>query len=79
MFWDGDNDLFRFYKETIRLRKENSALARGDYKTILADDRLFVFRRFYGSNTVTIAMNAGETPAVYDGKEIGPLGYMIQG
>ena len=79
MIWNGngDKDLFAFYKEVIYLRKENPALRRGSYKKILADDKLFVFRRAYKDNIVTIALNASDAQAMYDGKSIEPFGYLI--
>ena len=77
MIWDGDMDMFRFYAEMIKLRKENPALTQGEYDTILARDRLYVFRRTYNGSCVTIALNAGEEPTVYEEREIAPYGYSI--
>ena len=78
MIWDGDSDLFNFYKEAIKLRKENPALRRGSYKKLLADDKLFVFRRTYEAASVTIALNVSDAQAVYEGKAIEPYDYLIQ-
>ncbi|MCL2829015.1 MAG: glycoside hydrolase family 13 protein [Oscillospiraceae bacterium] len=78
MTWEGDDDLFRFYREAIMLRKENAALTRGDYRAVFADNQLFAFHRTHEENTVMVILNAGEEPAVYDGYKIEPFGYRIQ-
>lgn len=77
MIWDGDHNLFQFYQEMITLRKENIALMRGEYETVLTNGNLFVFRRTYEEEAVTVALNVGELASFYDGKEIAPFGYLI--
>ena len=77
MLWNGDQDLFKFYQDVIRLRKENPALCHGDYKTIFAKGFILVFSRTYQDNAVIITMNAGKKSHIYDGKEIKPFEYII--
>jgi len=58
MIWDGDRDLFSFYKQAIALRNDNPALRRGTFKTLAAKGRSFVFRREYKGTAITIAINS---------------------
>ncbi|MCL2003087.1 MAG: glycoside hydrolase family 13 protein [Oscillospiraceae bacterium] len=70
MRWDGDGELFAFYQWAIRLRRDNPALTRGDFKTVCADGGLFVFRRAYEDSRVTVAINAGGSPVRYEDSEL---------
>lgn len=52
------NSLFSFYKQMIKLRKNNTALFRGDYQTIKNDhDSTFSFMRSEGRNSVLVVIN----------------------
>jgi len=65
MSWNG-GDLFDFYQRAIRLRKEQPALRRGIYSSIMAGhDRLFVFCREDRDSRITVAMNAGDDTVAY--------------
>jgi len=79
MKWDGDNEIYNFYKDVIKLRKNNIALSKGEYETVYTNDNLLVFRRSYNSNTITIAMNVDEKPTTYEGHKLEPFGYKILG
>jgi len=78
MTWDGDGDLYGFYRWAIRLRKDNVALMRGDFKVLSASGKLFAFRRTYGGDAVTVVINANDVPADYEGREIEPFGYILK-
>jgi len=78
MIWGGDEELFLFFRDVIKLRRENIPLSRGDFKTLYANDKLFVFKRTYEEKTVTVAINAGFTMVNYHGQDIEPFGYLIQ-
>ncbi|HEY0867404.1 MAG TPA: glycoside hydrolase family 13 protein, partial [Fimbriimonas sp.] len=82
MVWDRskwDEGLFEFYKEMIRLRKDNAALRRGSYQTLVADDQngVFAFERSLGLEKVRIYLNASERPSVVDGVAVRPLDYVL--
>ncbi|MCL2363441.1 MAG: glycoside hydrolase family 13 protein [Defluviitaleaceae bacterium] len=71
MIWDGDADLFDFYKKAIQLRRTHDALRYGNFKTLHAAGRAFIFARTYNNVTLTVAINAkcpnaGET--LWEGK-----------
>ncbi|MDR1703423.1 MAG: glycoside hydrolase family 13 protein [Clostridiales bacterium] len=78
MAWDGDMDMFNFYKWAIRLRRDNTALRRGEYETLYANKGLLAFKRFYKNNTMIIAINAGDDSAEYGGMSVEPFGYHIE-
>jgi glycosidase len=75
MDWDGDRDIFEFYRWSVKLRNNNAALRRGDFKIITAQNSLFAFSREYKGEKVTVALNAGDTTVLFDGREIEPFGY----
>ena len=56
-----DQELFDYYRKLIRVRKENIALSRGDYRTMQSsEDGLFVFQRVFGENYVIVVLNNSE-------------------
>jgi glycosidase len=77
MEWGEENETTGFYREAVKLRNENAALRRGDFQTIMAEGKLFVFKRAYKGESVTAALNAGENAVVFNGREIEPFGYRI--
>lgn len=64
MIWDErlqNRELLAYYKKLIRARREISALRRGTYRTVVADDRLGVFgfeRRDKSSAAVVLLNNS---------------------
>lgn len=62
MPWNGGSmELRDFFRKAIAMRQELEPLRRGDFRIISAEQRsgLLVFRRFFGSNAVTVCINAG--------------------
>lgn len=59
---EGDRRLFDFFKDVIKLRKDNTALRRGDFQTLKADksNSLLVYKRTNVNGNVVVAMNAGQ-------------------
>ena len=57
-----DQELFSYYKRLIRLRTENEALRRGDFRTLLADNDkgVYAFGRKEHSNEVIVVINNSE-------------------
>lgn len=54
-----EDDLFSFYKRAIRLRREQEALRKGDFRTVKADkgERLYIYARELSSDKIVIAVN----------------------
>lgn len=54
-----EDDLFSFYKRAIRLRREQEALRKGDFRTVKADkgERLYIYARELPSDKIVIAVN----------------------
>jgi neopullulanase len=57
-----DQDLLSYVKQVITLRKQNSALRRGDFKRLWSADGTYVFSRSLDSDTFVIALNTSESP-----------------
>lgn len=51
--------IFDCYKQLSKLRATETALRRGNYESLLAIDRLFVFRRFTADQNIIIFLNVG--------------------
>lgn len=63
MIWDKKNqnqDLFKWYKKIIKIRKNNLALVYGDYKTLYCKENILVFERNYNNEKVVVAINNNE-------------------
>lgn len=57
-----EHPMREFYRKAILLRRSEPALRRGDFFCETAEDGLFIYRRTYGGETITIAMNLSGTP-----------------
>ena len=55
-----DKDLYDFYRELIKIRKTESALAHGRRENIYATEEILVYRRADGGNSILCAMNISE-------------------
>ncbi len=67
--WDRShwNDaLLLITKRCAELRKKYRALRRGDFKTVYAADKTYVYARSLGEETVIVAVNAGAATSVFD-------------
>ena len=71
-----DHQLLSYYKHLIRLRTDNSALRRGDFRIEFVDDdaKVLVFSRTEGAETLLVALNRG--PGSY-AVGIGELGDIV--
>jgi glycosidase len=66
--WDWEKDPRRVdvrahYKRMIGLRNAHPALRTGDFRTVLADGKLFAYLRSDGKETFLVVLNAGTAPA----------------
>ena len=54
-----DRDLFDYYRELMKVRKENEALRRGEFKVVATDDatQTIVFERRTQDQTMLVAVN----------------------
>jgi len=61
-----DETMLSFYRSAIRLRRDHSALRRGSFRTILADDAqdVWIFLREDEREQVLVALNASDRAAV---------------
>ena len=75
MEFDRPDELEAVYRRMIALRKEHPALRHGDFRTVLARERLFVCRRDAAEERLTLCWNAGDEAAAVPGfsKENVPL------
>ncbi len=62
MEFDTKGELFSFYKELIGVRKREAAIRRGDYKTLFAKERsfLYAFSRSTENENVIVILNAAD-------------------
>jgi len=69
MIWDGDSELFEFYQKAISLRQQNAAFRHGNFKTLTANGRTFVFQREYEGVKLTVAINGKcDGDIIWEGK-----------
>ncbi|MBQ7360102.1 MAG: glycoside hydrolase family 13 protein [Lachnospiraceae bacterium] len=64
MPWNGgDISLYEFFREAIKLRQDHIALRRGEFQMVLAEKEsgLIVYKRIAEEETLTIAINGGQT------------------
>lgn len=54
-----NQDMFEHYKQLIKIRNENPALQRGNFKSVLKDDenRIYAFIRSYDQDEILIVLN----------------------
>lgn len=63
---DQENDpdsIWNWYKNLAKLRREREVLRRGDFLWLEATHRVFVYRRRWGAESVTVALNFSDRPA----------------
>ena len=60
---DWDYKIFECHRQLIALRHAHPALRTGDYTVLHAEGAVYVFVRSLGDDRLTIAVNAGTTPA----------------
>ncbi len=60
-----DRDLFEYYKSLVRIRKDNLALRRGSFTTLLVDDEnnVYAFKRTATDNELIIVLNPSHRAA----------------
>lgn len=56
---EGDADIFETYKMLAAIKNASEPLKKGIIKPIAASDAIYVFRRIYGYESVTCAVNTG--------------------
>jgi neopullulanase len=68
-----DQDLLAYIKKLIALRKQNSALRRGDFRRLWSADGTYAFSRSLDGDTFVVALNTSESPqqaeVTYEGKK----------
>ena len=61
-----DVEILKAYKELISLRHKYAALRTGKYKTLYADQDVYVFARILDGEEVIVAVNTGKEKSVVD-------------
>jgi len=64
--WSGESNRVEthdFIRDLIAFRKEHPALSRGGFETLIADGRLFAYRRVTDDDEVIVVMNTGKKDA----------------
>ncbi|HEX9030099.1 MAG TPA: DUF3459 domain-containing protein, partial [Anaerolineales bacterium] len=67
--WDPDQwdqEMLAYYKACIALRSAHPALRRGEYLSLYSAGQVYVYLRRLESETLLVALNAGEQPADLD-------------
>ncbi|MBN2459978.1 MAG: alpha-glucosidase C-terminal domain-containing protein [Candidatus Cloacimonetes bacterium] len=54
-------DLRNYYKKLIKIRKANNTLIYGHFRTLLAEDMIYVFERYQEKERIVIAINNSDT------------------
>jgi glycosidase len=64
MLWGVDQnlELLAHFQSLGRMRRESSALRRGDRQTLIADAEVFAYERRDGAESVVVALNFSERP-----------------
>jgi cyclomaltodextrinase / maltogenic alpha-amylase / neopullulanase len=60
MIWDKekqDRDLFVFYKNLNKIRKENKSLVYGDFKTVYKENNVMAFKRVFNNDEIVVILN----------------------
>lgn len=63
--WDSPNkneELFAYFKKATHLRHQHSALRRGQYHNLAAEQNLYVFGRSNAEERLLVALNTGNAP-----------------
>ncbi len=65
MQWEKEDPLTSFFRKAIRLRREETALRRGNFRTVSAaqGSGLYVYAREWNNQRILTALNRGEGPA----------------
>lgn len=64
MIWEEgrwDRRIYDHYRKLINLRKDHVAIRRGVFETLLAFDRVYVYRRVFEQDEVIVILNPGST------------------
>lgn len=62
MIWDSKSDMYDFYKTLISIRRSQTSIQSGQYKTIMAKENsmVFGFERFNDDECMVVLLNAGD-------------------
>ena len=62
MAWDKNHALEEIYRSMIALRKEHPALRYGNFRTIVASNKVYSYSRTWNDTRITVTMNLGDVP-----------------
>ncbi|MGL5313300.1 MAG: glycoside hydrolase family 13 protein [Peptostreptococcaceae bacterium] len=65
-----ENSILNFYKNMIKIRKENQSLIYGEYKLILEEDeQIFAYERILEDDKILVICNLSNNNAIYEYEE----------
>ena len=62
MGWEKTHPLEEVYRSLIALRKKHPALRYGDFRTIIASNKIYSYSRTWNDKRITVTMNLGDVP-----------------
>lgn len=62
MTWEKNHALEDIYRSMIALRKEHPALRYGNFRTIIASNKVYSYSRTWNDQKITVTMNLGDIP-----------------
>jgi cyclomaltodextrinase / maltogenic alpha-amylase / neopullulanase len=57
-----NHELFDFYKDIVKMRKENTVLSHGEIEFIVAEGKKLAYRRFDENNEIIVLFNLEQSP-----------------
>jgi len=61
-----DQDLLKFYKDLIVLRKDHPVLRRGDRMTLFSDEKILAYRRKDSQESFVTVLNISDTEVLIE-------------
>ena len=73
-----EEELIKHYKELGRLRREHSCLKDGFFEFIYKDEDCIIYRRKKDKDSLTVAINVGDSEKSVKGMKIPPKSYIVK-
>lgn len=91
MKFEENGEILSFYRDIIKIRKEQNASKRGDFEVVFMDEGIYEFKRTFGNESVLVVLNNSEKSGEFknfegtvllengvSGNTIGPFGYLVK-
>lgn len=73
-----EEELIKHYKELGRLRRKHSCLKDGSFEFIYKDEDCIIYRRKKDKDSLTVAINVGDSEKSVKGMKIPPKSYIVK-